>query len=523
MSFRPENLPRDPDVLIRMVIERDVEIERLKTMLKTLNGLIHGARSERGSVILDNQGALDLGDLETDVTLKPANDDVGSTLPVQARKPRKAARRNIGFLPKHLPRVEEVIEPDSTECPCCAGKLHRIGQETSEALDGVPATLRVLRTIRPKYACRSCQDGVVQAPARARLFDGGMATTALIANVIVWKFAWYVPLHRQVQILAGQGVHLDRGTLAQWVKRVAWWLTPLYELQQREIHEHSRIFCDETRMPVLEKCRKQVRIHQFWAHAMDDRPWNGPAPPAVIYIFAKSRGHREIKSQLANYQGVVQVDAYSAYTALAKAGRSPGPITLAFCVAHARRKFTDVYKKAPSPTARDAIECFAKIYAIEAEIRGTSAAHRYVVRQAKTAPLMCDLKTMLERALAEISSQSALAKAIKYSLGHWTGLTAFLGDGCIEIDSNTVERTMRPIGLGRRNSLFAGSCGGAESWAILASLLQTARLNGLDPYTWLNDVLERMVSGEVKSHELDQLLAWNWKARREAEALAAAA
>jgi transposase len=523
MSLQPENLPRDPDALIRMVIERDVEIERLKTMLKTLNSLIHGSRSERGGVILDNQGALDLSDLETGVTLKPANDDLGSTPPAQPRKPRKAAQRNIGFLPKHLPRVEEVIEPESTECPCCFGKLHRIGQEMSEALDGVPATLRVLRTIRPKYACRSCQDGVVQAPVRARLFDGGMATTALIANIIVWKFAWYVPLHRQVQILAGQGVHLDRGTLAQWVKRVAWWVTPLYELQLRKIHEHPRIFCDETRMPVLEKGRKRVRIHQFWAHAVDDRPWNGPAPPAVIYIFAKSRSHREIKNQLANYQGVVQVDAYSAYTALAKAGRSPGPVKLAFCVAHARRKFTDVYKQAPSPTARDAIESFAKIYAIEAEIRGTSAAHRYAVRQAKTAPLMSALKTMLERALAEISSQSALANAIKYSLGHWTGLTAFLGDGRIEIDSNTVERTMRPIGLGRRNSLFAGSCGGAESWAVLASLLQTARLNGLDPYTWLNDVLERMVSGEVKSHQLDQLLAWNCKAQSKAEALAVAA
>jgi len=274
---------------------------------------------------------------------------------------------------------------------------------------------------------------------------------------------------------------------------------------------------------VLEKGRKRVRIHQFWAHAVDDRPWNGPAPPAVAYIFAKSRGHREIKSQLANYQGVVQVDAYSAYTALTKAGRSPGPIQLAFCMAHARRKFTDVYKKTQSAVARDAIERFAKIYAIEAAIRGTSAAYRYEVRQAKTAPLMSDLKVALEAALAEISSKSALAKAIKYSLGHWVGLTAFLGDGRIEVDSNTVERTMRPIALGRRNSLFAGSCGGAESWAIIASLLQTARLNGLDPYTWLNDVLERIVSGEVKSHELDQLLAWKWKARREAPNLAAAA
>jgi hypothetical protein len=212
---------------------------------------------------------------------------------------------------------------------------------------------------------------------------------------------------------------------------------------------------------------------------------------------------------------------------LAKSGRNAGPITLAYCMAHARRKYTDVYKKAPSALGRDIIERFAEIYAVEAEIRGASAAERRTVRQARTAPMMSALKIVLENALKPISAKSAMAGAIRYSLTHWAGLTAFLEDGRIEIDSNTVERTMRPIGLGRRNSLFAGSCGGAESWAILASLLQTARLNGLDPYTWLNDVLEKMISGEVKSHELDQLLAWNWKARRaaemEAQALATAA
>jgi transposase len=524
MSQLAQNLPRDPDVLIAMVIERDVEIERLQTMLKTANALIHGTRSERSSVVLDKQGLLDLGDLARDVTPRPANDDEPVSCGIDPqRKTRKKARRTIGFLPKHLPRVEEIIEPARTDCPCCAGKLHRIGEETSEALDGVPATLRVLRTIRPKYACRSCQSAVVQAPARARLLDGGMATTALIANVVVWKFAWHVPLHRQVQILAGQGVQLDRGTLALWVKRTAWWLKPLYDLQLREIHRYPRIFCDETRMPVLEKGRKRVRIHQFWAHAVDDRAWNGPAPPAVVYIFAKTRSHREIKSQLADYQGIVQVDAYGAYTALAKAGRSPGPITLAFCVAHARRKFIEVYRKTKSPVARDAIERLAKIYAIEAEIRGTSDAHRLAVRQARTAPLMSDLRTMLDDVLDQISAKSSLAIAIRYTLNHWAGLTAFLNDGRIEIDSNTVERTMRAVALGRRNSLFAGSCGGAESWAVLASLLQTARLNGLDPFTWLNDVLERIVSGAVKSHELGQLLAWNWKAQQETSKLAAAA
>jgi transposase len=521
MALRTEYQSRDPDVLVGIILDRDAEIERLQVSLKTVSALLRGPRSEKAATVLEEQGVLDLGDLETGALPTPATDDAPSTPP--EGKPRKKAARNIGFLPKHLPRVFEVIEPKNTDCPCCAGKLHRIGEDKFEALDGVPATVRVLCTIRPKYACRACQDAVVQAPARPRLFEGGMATTAFIANVIVWKFAWFMPLHRQAQMLAGQGVNIDRGTLSQWVKRVAWWLTALYELQLREIHSHPRIFCDETRMPVLEKGRKTVRIHQFWAHAVDDRPWNGPARPAVVFIFAKSRSGREIRSQLAGYSGIVQVDAYSAYSALAKPGRNGGPITLVYCMAHARRKYTDLYKKAPSALCRDVIERFAEIYAIEGEIRGMSALARREARQARTAPLMSALKLVLETGLEPISKKSAMAGAIRYSLKHWTGLTAFLEDGRIEIDSNTVERTMRGIGLGRRNSLFAGSCGGAESWAILASLLQTAKLNGLDPYTWLNDVLERMLSGDVKSHQLEQLLAWNWKAARATEDMAAAA
>jgi transposase len=516
MSSLTPILSRDPDVLIRMVHERDVEIERLQAMVKTMAALVFGARSERAAAILDAQGDLDLGDLATDVTPPPAANDQhpapGEAAPAQAT--RKPVARNIGFLPKHLPRIVEVLEPAITECPCCAGKLHKIGEDVAEAMDAVPAILRVLRTIRPAYACRTCQDAPIQAPARARLFDGGMATTAMIASIVTWKYAWHLPLYRQTQILAGQGVHIDRSTLARWVCRAAWWLKPLYEHQLATLHAHPRLFCDETRMPVLEAGRKRCRISQFWTHAVDDRPWRGPAAPAVVYVFAKTRAHREIAGQLADYQGILQVDAYGGYSALEKDGRQPGPIRLAFCMAHARRKFTDVYKTAKSPIARDMIERFADVYAVEADIRGTSADERLAARRELTAPLMAALKTRLEGALTEVSAKSSLAGAIRYSLNHWEGLTLFLEDGRIEIDNNTVERNMRPIALGRKNSLFAGNDGGAETWAILASLLNTAKLNEIDPFTWLSDALEKMVSGEVKSHQLDQLLAWNWKAAR---------
>jgi transposase len=322
-----------------------------------------------------------------------------------------------------------------------------------------------------------------------------------------------MPLNRQMQMLSGQGITIDRSVPAGWMKRAAWWLEGLYDLQLRLIHRQPRIFCDETRMPVLEKGRRRTRTAQFWAHATDDRPWGGPAPPAVVYVFARGRGQQEIKQQLADYRGLLQVDGYGAYKALEKlrGGDGNAVIQLAFCLAHARRKFVEVHRKTQSPISADIIARIAEVYAVEARSRGTSAEERRQARQTETAPIMAGIKSVLEATLPQLSTQSALAKAIRYMLGHWQGLTRFLEDGRLEVDTNTVERTMRTVAQGRKSSLFAGSEGGARTWAILASLLQTARLNGLDPYAWLSDVLERIVSGRVKNHELDQLLAWNWK------------
>ncbi len=321
----------------------------------------------------------------------------------------------------------------------------------------------------------------------------------------------YLPLNRQVQILKGPGVRLDTSTLCGWVKRSAWWLKSLYDKLLAYIHSHSRVFVDETRMPVLKRDRTRTKICQFWAHAVDDRPWNGPAYPAVAYVFAQGRGKTEIQSQLCRYSGILQVDAYKAYKSLTRQDRRAGSIALAYCLAHARRKFVDVFKKYKSELAKVVIERLAEVYAIEASIRSTSAEHRLGVRQAKSKVLMADLKMLLMDALKDISAKDPVASAIKSTLGHWAGLTLFLEDGRLEIDSNTVERNMRSVALGRVNSLFAGSDGGAETWAILGSLLTTAKLNGLDPYTWLNDVLERIVSGEIKSTSLGRCLPWHWK------------
>ena len=507
MPLRPEDLPRDIDYLIALVVKISAQNDQLRGLVKSANNLVFGARSERGAVILADQGILDLGDLRTDV-VEAANDDEPSedTTPV-----RKRARRNIGALPRHLERIERTIEPVSTDCPCCAGALHRIGEDASEVFDWVPAILRVIRTVRPRYACRQCQSAIVQAPAPKRIIEGGMTTTSTIAWIATARFAWSIPLNRQAQMLAGQGLVLDRSLFSGWMRRAAWWLSGLYELQLRIIHAQPRIFVDETRMPVLEKGRRTVRISQFWAHACDDRPWNGPAPPAVCYVFARGRGYLEIKEQLARFEGLLQVDGYAAYKTLEKARGRVRPIKLAFCLAHARRKFTDVYKATKSPVSAQIIALIAEIYAVEARVRGTSAEERYVARQAESEPIVAKIKAVLETTLPQLSTKSSLAKAIRYMLGHWRGLVRFLDDGRLEVDSNTVERTMRSVAQGRRSSLFAGSEVGAQTWAVLASLLQTCRLNGLDPYTWLNDVLERIVSGAVKNNELETLLAWNWK------------
>src|SRR6266487_1179449 len=384
MAIRPEALPTDTAALTEMVLALDAENEKLRVAMQTLKEMIFGKRSERLAVIVAEQLALELADLAIGVTPPaPANDDTPATkLPAS---PRKKARRNIGALPKHLPRCEQVLEPDATACPCCAGGLHKIGEDVNEVLDVIPAILRVLRTIRPKYGCRSCTDGVVQAKVLPRLIESGMASTALVTHVVVSKFAWYLPLYRQVQILAGQGIHLDRATLAGWVKRAAWWLKSLYELQLKTIQASPRVFCDETPMPVLDPGRHRPRICQFWAHAMDDRPWGGPSPPAVAYVFADGRGTDEIAGQLTGFSGILQVDGYAAYKALARG--HGGAIRLAFCLAHARRKFVEVYKTTQSPFAHEVIERLQAVYAIETEIRGCPrrAAARSPSRQGRAA------------------------------------------------------------------------------------------------------------------------------------------
>jgi transposase len=519
MASDVASLPREPDILIGMIVDLRDENDKLRAMLATLKRSLFGARSEKVDAAA-GQLPLGLEDLAK-VPAEPEPDAAARPRP-QDKPARPKPVRNIGGLPKHLPREDVLIEPALDACPCCQGALHRIGEDVSEMLDIVPAIIRVKRIRRPRYGCRSCESAVVQAPAPPRPVEGGLPTAALLAHVAVSKFAWHLPLHRQTQMLAGQGIDLDRSTLVHWIERAAWWLKPLHTLLVEGVMSAAKVFCDDTPLPVLDHTRRRTRTGRLWCYAVDDRPWQGPTQPAVVYLYAEDRRAHHIRQHLARFRGVLQVDGYTGYDELAKPNRPAGAITLAYCLAHARREFFNVHKRTADEVAAEALRRIGEIYAIEARIRGSTAGERTAVRQAETKPLMTALWSWLMQRLGEISAKSSLAGAIRYTLGHWEGLTRFLSDGRIEVDNNTVERGIRPIPLGRKNILFAGNDSGGERWAILASIINTAKLHEIDPQTYLADVLDRIVSGRTKVNALDELLPWAWKAARAPQTAVAA-
>jgi hypothetical protein len=273
----------------------------------------------------------------------------------------------------------------------------------------------------------------------------------------------------------------------------------------------TRIFADDTPLPVLDPGRGRTKTGRLWGYAIDDRPWCGSTPPAVVYVYAEDRKGEHPAAHLAGFRGILQVDGYSGFKSLL-AGRPPDEIRLAFCWAHCRRRFYEIHQATGSPLAAEALRRIRELYAIEAEVRGRPAEGRRAVRQERSKPLVDALHAWLTAQLDRVSGKSGLAEAIRYALRHWGGLVLFLDDGRLELDTNTIERAIRSISLGRKNSLFAGSDGGAGHWAIVASLVATAKLNGVEPQAWLTDVLERMVSGRTKATELERLLPWTWKA-----------
>jgi transposase len=503
MRLDLENLPSDIDLLHRLVRDmasvvetRDDEIERLQRLIKQLQRTQFGRRSER----LDpDQLALGLEDLDADLARMESRQSP------PAAKDEGTEPGGRPTLPDHLARENVTFDVESHECPGCGGRLHPIGETTSEMLDWVPAQFRVLRIRRPKYGCRAC-DTIHQAPAPERPIAKGMATPGLLAQVLVSKYCDHTPLYRQAQIFARNGARIERSTLAGWVGGACWWLEPLQARLAAHVFASSKLFADDTPLPVLDPGRGRTKTGRLWVYARDDRPWEGPDPPAAVFFYSPDRKALRPAAHLENFKGVLQVDGYPGFEALP----AKGDILLAACWAHARRKFYEFHQATGSPIAAEALRRIAELYAVERRIRGQPAMARCLARQEGSRPLADAMKPWLEAQLGRVPPKGGLAEAIRYALARWPALCRFLDDGRIELDTNPVERAIRPVALGRKNHLFAGSDGGAERWAIASSLITTAKLNDVEPFAYLRDVLQRMVNGH-KSNRLDDLLPWNWK------------
>jgi transposase len=506
-------LPDDVEALQRMVralaaertsalSEAQAEIERLRLIVQKLQRSQFGRRAEQ---LGDDQLQFGFEDLEADLARAEAKLPSGAE---RTSKPRASVDRPS--LPAHLPREDRRLDIEHQACPCCGGQLHLIGETVSEMLDHVPARLQVIRIRRPRYGCRACGT-IHQAPASERPIAKGLATPGLLAHVLVSKYCDHLPLYRQSQIFARQGVELDRSTLANWVGGAVWWLEPLQARLAEHVFASQTLFADDTPIPVLDPGRSRTKTGRLWVYARDDRPWCGPDPPAAVYLYSPDRRAGRPIAHLEHFKGTVQVDGYPGFERLSAAGH----IQLAACWAHARRKFYEVHEATGSPVATEALRRIAELYAIEVGIRGQPAELRKSARRARSLPLATAMKTWLETEFNRLPPRGGVADAIRYALTRWTTLGRFLDDGRIELDNNTVERAIRPIALGRKNHLFAGSDGGAARWAVVASLIATAKLNDIEPFAYLRDVLERLSDGYPMGR-LDDLLPWNWTQLRAA-------
>ncbi|WBU59637.1 IS66 family transposase [Paracoccus albus] len=480
---------------------------RQEHLIAELNRALHGKRSEKPSEderqLAFEDLSIALAEVEAEKEIRAPKAGGGTT--------KSAPKRTIGNLPAALPRIEEVIEPDSLICPCGCGVMHRIGEDRSERLDIVPAQLRVIVTVRPKYACRTCTDGVTQAPAPSHLIAGGLPTEGAIAHVLISKYADHLPLYRQSQILARAGLDLHRAVLADWVGKAAFHLKPVVDRLAENLKRSGKLFMDETTAPVLDPGRGATKTGYLWALARDNRSWGGEDPPGVVYFYAPGRAGECAETFLTGFDGILQVDGDTGYNRLTKPSRKGGaPIRVAHCWAHARRKLKEVFDRDGSAIAAEGLRRIAEFYAVEADIRGVSSGQRLSARQARTAPLVATFGDWLQAQRRKTSAKSRLGEKLAYIHNHWDGLQTFLTDGRVEIDSNRVENLIRPIALNRKNALFAGHDEGGIAWGRIASLIETCKINRIEPFAYLKATLTAIANGHPQSR-IDDLLPWNFK------------
>ncbi len=479
-------------------------IDKLNLELAYLRRMRYGRSSEQ----MDAQ--------QLELLAQHAQADAAPVIDLQAERERRKGKSNkrplLRHLPEHLPR-ETVIHEHShgPDCTClgCGCELRSIGQDVSEVLDYEPGSFKVIRHVRPKYACGQC-NSIHQGDAAERPIERGMAGPGLLAHVLTSKYCDHLPLYRQSQIYRRVGVDLHRSTLADWVGQTSALLRPLVDSLARHVLNGAKVHADDTPVSVLDPGRGRTKIARLWTYVRDDRPWADVTPPAVWFQYSPDRKGEHPARHLKAFGGILQADGYAGFNTLYEPGRAAGVILEAACWAHVRRKFYEIHEeqgRLPGTLAEQALLRIARLYAVETPIRGRPPDERRSVRQAHSRVLMDELHRWLQHALAQVSAKSALAKAIAYASTRWTALTRYLDDGRIEMDNNAAERAIRGVALGRKNWLFAGSNAGGERAAAVYSLVETANLNAVNPQAYLTEVIRRI--GRHPVNRVDELLPWN--------------